>query len=106
MTIPMDFFPLLLHGTTKSSLFDWLFVSQRAITGTPIRAASSTAFLSVQGSQTKTIFGSVNVFRFVLVKIPGGYRPLMTFIPVSLLRSFSAFQPLSLLLHTRISSGL
>src|SRR3989344_1926629 len=70
---PNDFFPLLLHGTTKSTLFDWLLVSQSAITGIPTLPASSTAFLSGQGSVTKTIFFSMKFFKEVFVNIPGGY---------------------------------
>ena len=45
-TSAMLFLPLLLHGTTKSTNVASLFVSQSAITGTPVSTASVTAFLS------------------------------------------------------------
>ena len=68
----MDFFPLLLQGTTRSILLDWLLVSHKPITGTPTFKASYTIFLSVHWSQAKIIFGSVKVSKLGLVKIPGG----------------------------------
>ena len=86
-------------------LFDWLLVSHNPITGTPILAASSTAFLSGHGSQTTMTFGSVNVLKLGLVKIPGGYLPVITFIPVKAESFLRAFQPFSRLLTTRISFG-
>src|SRR3989344_7943658 len=104
--MPTDFFPLLLQGTTRSNRFDWLFVSHKAITGTPTLPASSTAFLSVQGSQTMINFGSVKVVKFGFVKIPGGYLPLITLMPVNCCNFFNAFQPFSRLLRIKISSGL
>ena len=58
-----DFFTLLLHGTTKSMLLDWLFVSHNAITGIPIFNASLIAFLSGHASVTSIIFASTKFFR-------------------------------------------
>src|SRR3989338_7782742 len=102
---PRLFFPLLLHGTTRSIRFDWLFVSHKAITGIPTLFASTTAFLSGHESVTSRIFASLKISSLGFVSIPGGYLPAMQTAPVSLPNARTDFHPFSLLLTMSMSSG-
>src|SRR3989344_1372834 len=103
---PKLFFPLLLHGITKSTSLVSLLVSHKAITGMPIFLASLITFLSGWGSHTNINLVSIKFSRLGFVKIPGGYLPVNTLIPVNFENNSTECHPFSLLQTTTTSSGL